>query len=194
MLRTTPCHQCKSRAHSAHTHTHTHTGAEILEIRKVWKMPFLTPQKKTLKSQLNSLKKSRRLPQKDCLIDFSRPFSGGSKMAFFRLWNALLGFPGFRVLYGAGGSQHTHTHTHQSTKAPSPSSLGNGKCARTFSAQTFWTPARVWDIPAKFPGQPRFLPSKRKEDELSREGANFRPQPLRVEDPHPTGRSPDPKS
>ena len=47
--------------------------------------------------------KSRKLPQKDYLVDFSRPFPGGSKTAFFRLRNALFGFPGFRGLYGAGG-------------------------------------------------------------------------------------------
>ena len=46
-------------------------------------------------------------------------------------------------------------------------------CARTFFAQTFWTPPRVRDIPAKIPGHPRFLTSKPKEDKLSREGTNF---------------------
>ena len=50
------------------------------------------------------------------------------------------------------------------------------------------------------PGHPRkntrtrFLPSKPKEDKLSRENTTFRPLSLRVEDPHPTWRSPDPKS
>ena len=47
------------------------------------------------------------------------------------------------------------------------------KCARTFFTQTFSTPPGVRDIPAKFPGYPRFLSSKPKEDKLSREGTNF---------------------
>ena len=34
-------------------------------------------------------------------MDFWGPFSGGAKMAFFGLRNALSGIPGFRVLYGA---------------------------------------------------------------------------------------------
>ena len=49
-----------------------------------------------------------------------------------------------------------------------PVKLGNEICARTF-----WIPPRVWDIPAKFPKRPRFLPSKPKEDKLLREGPNF---------------------
>ena len=51
--------------------------------------------------------------------------------------------------------------------------LGNEKCAKIFFAQTFWTPPKVRDIPTKFPGHPRFLYSKPKEDKLSREGTNF---------------------
>ena len=75
-----------------------------------------------------------------------------------------------------------------------PHFIGNEKCARTFFlAQTFWTPPRVRDIPAKFPGHPRFLSSKPKEDKLSRAGTNFSATTPRVEDPHPTRRSPDPK-
>ena len=52
--------------------------------------------------------------------------------------------------------------------------IGGEKCARTSSAQTFiWTPPGVRDIPAKFPGHPRFFPSKPKENKLSRKGTNF---------------------
>ena len=51
--------------------------------------------------------------------------------------------------------------------------LGNEKCARSFFAQTFWAPPGVRDIPAKFPGHPRFLSSKPKEDKLSRAGTKF---------------------
>ena len=51
--------------------------------------------------------------------------------------------------------------------------LGNEKCGRTFFAQTFWTPPGVRDTPAKFPGHPRFVSSKPKENKLSREGTNF---------------------
>ena len=70
-----------------------HTGPEILEIRKVHfevrKMPFLTPPppKKALKRQINSLKKSeksQKVPQKEYLIDFSRPFLGGVKNGIFQ--------------------------------------------------------------------------------------------------------------
>ena len=56
-------------------------------------------------------------------------------------------------------------------------------------------PLGALDIPAQFPGHPRFLPSKPKEDKLSRAGMNFstfRPPPLRVGDPHPIRGSPDP--
>ena len=42
-----------------------------------------------------------------------------------------------------------------------------------FFAQTFSIPPGVRDIPAKIPGHPRFLPSKPKEDKLSREGTSF---------------------
>ena len=73
-------------------------------------MPFLTPQKKDLKSQLNSLFEAILETFRTFsgyLIDFSRPFSGGSKMAFFGLRNALFGFPGCRALYGAGGGRKT---------------------------------------------------------------------------------------
>ena len=52
-------------------------------------------------------------------------------------------------------------------------SIGNEECARTFFAQTFWRPPGVRDIPAKFPGHPRFLSSKPKKDKLSREGTKF---------------------
>ena len=41
--------------------------------------------------------------------------------------------------------------------------IGNERCARTFFAQTFWTPPGVRDIPAKFPGHPSFPPSKPRE-------------------------------
>ena len=51
--------------------------------------------------------------------------------------------------------------------------VGNGKCARSFFAQTFWTPPGVRDIPAKFPGHPGFLSSKPKEDKVSRAGTKF---------------------
>ena len=51
--------------------------------------------------------------------------------------------------------------------------LGNEKCARSFFAQTFWTPPGVRDIPAKFPGHPGFLSSKPKEDKVSRAGTKF---------------------
>ena len=62
--------------------------------------------------------------------------------------------------------------------------LGNEECARTFFAQTFWTPPGVRDIPAKFPKHPRFLSSKPKEDELSRESTNFlTPTPSRGRPP-----------
>ena len=63
------------------------------------------------------------------------------------------------------------------------------QCARTF----LHTPG-VRDIPAKSPGHPRSLSSKPKEDKLSRESTNFSATTLRMEDPHPTGRPPDPKS
>ena len=72
--------------------------------------------------------------------------------------------------------------------------LGNEKCARSFFAQTFWTPPGVRDIPAKFHGHPGFLSSKPKEDKVWGRARSFRPPPLRVEDPHPTGWSPDPKT
>ena len=52
-------------------------------------------------------------------------------------------------------------------------SLGKEKCARSFFAQTFWTPPGVRDIPAKFPGHPGFLSSKPKEDKVSRAGTKF---------------------
>ena len=42
------------------------------------------------------------------------------------------------------------------------------------------------NIPAKFPGHPRFLPSKPKEDKLSREGTNF-------STPTPSGGRPPPQ-
>ena len=51
--------------------------------------------------------------------------------------------------------------------------LGNEKRARSFFAQTFWTPPGVRDIPAKFPGHPGFLSSKPKEDKVSRAGTKF---------------------
>ena len=54
----------------------------------------------------------------------------------------------------------------------------------SFWAQTFWTPPGVRDIPAKFPGHPRFLSSKPKEDKLSREGTNF---PFAWKTPTPPG-------
>ena len=38
--------------------------------------------------------------------------------------------------------------------------IGNKKCAQTFLAQTFGTLPGVWDTLAKFPGHPRFPPSK----------------------------------
>ena len=38
----------------------------------------------------------------DHSIDFWGTFSGRPKLAFFGLWNALSGIPGFRALYGAG--------------------------------------------------------------------------------------------
>ena len=48
----------------------------------------------------------------------------------------------------------------------------------------FWTPPGVRDIPAKFPGYPRFLSSKPKEDKLSREGTKFStPTPSRGRPP-----------
>ena len=56
-------------------------------ISKSEKCRFWPLQKKDLKSQLNSLKKSeksRKLSQKDYLIEFSRPFSGGVKNGIFR--------------------------------------------------------------------------------------------------------------
>ena len=68
------------------------------------------------------------------------------------------------------------------------------KMRTKFFCTTFWTPPGVRDIPAKFPGHPGFLSSKPKEDKVSRAARSFRPPPLRVEDPHPTGRSPDPKT
>ena len=51
----------------------------------------------------------------------------------------------------------------------------------------FWTPPRIRDIPAKFPGHPRFLPFKSKEDKLSREGTNFSATTRSSGRPHPTG-------
>ena len=72
---------------------------------------------------------------------------------------------------------------------------GNEKCARTFFAQTFWTPLGVRDIPAKFsrdiPDSSLRIPRK---TNFRGRARTFRPPPLRVKDPHPTGWSPDPKS
>ena len=65
------------------------------------------------------------------------------------------------------------TWAYWATSRTSIRSLGNEKCARSFFAQTFWTPPGVRDIPAKFPGHPRFLSSKPKEDKVSREGTKF---------------------
>ena len=59
------------------------------------------------------------------------------------------------------------------TVTPQQKILGNEKCARSFFAQTFWTPPRVRDIPAKFPGHPGFLSSKPKEAKVSRAGTKF---------------------
>ena len=50
---------------------------------------------------------------------------------------------------------------------------GAEKWARSFFAQTFWTPPGVRDIPAKFPGHPGFLSSKPKEDKVPRAGTKF---------------------
>ena len=63
--------------------------------------------------------------------------------------------------------------------------LGAEKWTQTFTAQTSWTPPMVWDIPAKFPGNPKFLPFKTQETETLREAWTFWPPPLRVEDPPP---------
>ena len=49
-------------------------------------------------------------------------------------------------------------------------SIGSEKCAQTILHKLFeWGP----EHPGKIPGHPRFLPSKSKEDKLSREGTNF---------------------
>ena len=62
-------------------------------------------------------------------------------------------------------------------------------CSREFLALS------VLFDPLKFSETPRFVSSKPKEDKLSREGTNlFCHPPLRVEDLHATGWSPDPKS
>ena len=52
-------------------------------------------------------------------------------------------------------------------------SIGKEKRTRTFFAHMFCTPAGVRDIPANFPGHPRFLSSKPMEEKLSKEGTNF---------------------
>ena len=72
--------------------------------------------------------------------------------------------------------------------------LGERKMRTNFFCTNFFNTLGVRDVPAKFPGHPRFLSSKPKGDKLSLEGKNFRPPLLRMEDPHPIGRSPDPKS
>ena len=65
-----------------------------------------------------------------------------------------------------------------------------------FFSQTsiFLSTPRGSGYPGKFPGHPRFLPSKPKEDKLSREGKKlFDPHPFAWKTPHPTRRSRDQK-
>ena len=45
--------------------------------------------------------------------------------------------------------------------------LGTEEWAQTLLAQTLWIHPGLWDIPAKLPGRPRFLPSQPKENKLS---------------------------
>ena len=71
--------------------------------------------------------------------------------------------------------------------AESCPSLGNEECAPNFFCTNFLNTS-------KFSGQPKFLSSKPKEDKLSRESTNFSATTPSREVPHPTGRSPDPKS
>ena len=70
--------------------------------------------------------------------------------------------------------------------APS-SSIGAENEHKLFLSRLFEHPQGVRDIPAKFPGRLRFLPSKTKEDKLSREGTNSStPTPARGRpQPHP---------
>ena len=71
---------------------------------------------------------------------------------------------------------------------------GNEKCERTFFARTFEHPQgsrtsrqNSWDIPDSSLRNPR-------KTNFRGWARTFRPPPLRETDPHPTGRSPDPKS
>ena len=75
-----------------------------------------------------------------------------------------------------------------------PLQLGNEKCARTFLHKLFEHPQgsgtsrqNSRDIPDSSLRNPR-------KTNFRGRARTFRPPPLRVEDPHPTGRSPDPKS
>ena len=60
------------------------------------------------------------------------------------------------------------------TNGPESSSQVRERKMRTnFFCTNFLNTPRVRDIPAKFPGHPRFISSKPKEDKLSRESTNF---------------------
>ena len=67
------------------------------------------------------------------------------------------------------------------------------KMSTNFFAQVFWTPPGVRDIPAKFPGYSRCLPSNPWKTNFRGRARTFRPPPLHVQDPHPTWWYPDPK-
>ena len=66
------------------------------------------------------------------------------------------------------------------------------KMRTNFFAQTFWTAPGVRDIPAKFPGHPRFLFWSPRKTNFRGRARTFRPPPLPWgKTPIPTRRSPD---
>ena len=126
------------------------------------------------------------------LVTFLSPFFT-VLVTFLPIPFCLSPFCGRVRILGARQNSHSHSHLYRCDRESS-ALIGNDKRARTFFVHELFehrqgsgtSRQKSRDIPDSSLRNPR-------KTNFRGRARSFRPPPLRVEDPHPTGRSPDPK-